>query len=218
MESFETRLKRFTTEGVHEIPLTLLNSISNFILPDLRVAKERRLDRLIFLGTHAVIQTIGQKLFGKYGRECTEFYLKNFVDGSTTDTKFSLISADIHNMRNVIAHQLISCKTHDIVFNYRMPEGWKRGADFLHINPDIYTHQFFEAFERSGRIWDYNQHVSDNQLRIRKYQFIKDWLELVRMDPISIEVSKLKSCRTLTDIEAQEDTIKELIVGKYGLT
>ena len=89
----------------------------------------------------------------------TKFYLENFVDGDTEDRKFSLISDDIHEMRNVMAHQWWSSSTHDVALNHEMPEGWKLAGDILHINPIIYAEQFARAFEKGELIDKYCETV-----------------------------------------------------------
>jgi len=167
MESFEKRLKRFSTSSLDEVPLTILNSIANFFLPELRLAKEYKLDRLIFLGTHAIIQTVSERLFRKRGPKGTRFYFESFVDGSTYDTKFSLVSDSIHAMRNVYAHQWISTRTHNITIDYRTVEGWKKEADGLHINPDIYAQHFLDGFGMGERIWNWDQMMTHKDLNRR---------------------------------------------------
>jgi hypothetical protein len=192
--------------------------VANFFLPEIQVAKEKSLDRLIFMGIHATIQTVSEKIFGKRGLEGTRFYLKHFVDGSTQDRQFSLISDDIHEMRNVVAHQWLSSRTHDIAINYAMPEGWKLEPNLLHINPDIYAEQFLASFGRGGPIWTYRQLVSDQELTIRKYQFIKDWLHLNKQSAIAQAIKTLETCTTTQDILNQETLIKQLIYKQYSLT
>jgi hypothetical protein len=81
MEPFEDRLCRFLKGSAREIPLTLLNSITNFFLPDLRKVREYKLDRFLFLVTHAVILTIEGILFDKHGPSATKSYLSSYVDG-----------------------------------------------------------------------------------------------------------------------------------------
>ncbi len=217
MELFEDRLRRFVTGNVCEIPSYLLSAIASFVLPEIRTAKDNKLDYIIFLSTHAVIQTVGEKIYGKKGESCTKFYLENFVDQLANDRKFSLISREIHEMRNVLAHQLVSGETHKIAFNYTISEGWKRDSDLLHINPEIYAEEFIGAFETGGRIWNYDRLISADELRLKKYYFLKDYLGLDKKDRITIEVRKLASCVDPSDIERQEAAIKELIICRYGL-
>jgi hypothetical protein len=123
MESFKQRLKRFVDQGELEIPGWLTVSMQNYILPEIQHAKENRLFQLVFLGTHSIIQTVSEKLFDVRGPDGTKFYLESFVDGDTKDRKFSLISDDIHEMRNVMAHQWWSSSTHDVALNHEMPRG-----------------------------------------------------------------------------------------------
>lgn len=218
METFEKRLKRFLCTDVYEIPETLLNSINNHFLPEIRIAGQHKNTRLIFLGTHAIIQTVTENIFGLRGKPGTKFYLENFVDGATLDRKFSLISDDLHEIRNVMAHQWLSVKMHDWAANYQITEGWKLESNTLHVNPDIYLEQFLDAYGAGGRVWDYENLITKKELLIRKYYYLQDWLELGKKDPISMEIAKLKSCATFQDMQNQEAVIKQLIRQKYNIT
>jgi hypothetical protein len=113
LEPHQKRILRFLDGSPDEIALTLLNSISNFFLPDLRFVGEHKKDRLVFLGTHAIIQIVSKHLFGKRGLDATEFYLRHFVDGEVVHLQFSKISRILHEMRNVLAHQWLSALAYD---------------------------------------------------------------------------------------------------------
>lgn len=217
MESSKKRLKRFVDQDELDIPGWMTVSMQNYILPELYTAKVNKLDTLIFLGTHAIIQTISEKLFGLKGVAGTKFYLENFVDGNTQDKKFSLISDDIHEMRNVMAHQWWSSSTHEIALNHEMSEGWKQEPDLLHINPEIYVEQFARAFEGGEFIDKYHQLLTDEQRAIRKYYFLRDWLKLSKSDAIAQEIKKLERCATMQDIHTQESVIKQMIYNVYSL-
>lgn len=67
MESFDDRLRRFLGSE-DEVPLTLILWAQNLLLPGVRVARAKRLDNLLFLSTHAFIQTFSEKALGKLGR------------------------------------------------------------------------------------------------------------------------------------------------------
>lgn len=78
MESFETRLRRFVENPPGEIFGTLLNSIANYLLPQLRAILPRleaNVD-LFFLGSHAIAQTVSEKLLGERGAKGTFAYLE----------------------------------------------------------------------------------------------------------------------------------------------
>jgi hypothetical protein len=217
MEAYKKRLKGFVDQSELEIPGWMTISMQNYILPELYVAKEKKLDRLIFLGTHSIIQTIAEKLFDTKGPAGTQFYLENFVDGNTQDKRFSLISDDIHEMRNVMAHQWWAVSTHEIALNHEMSEGWKREPGLLHINPEVYVEQFARAFERGELIEKYCQLLTEEQRAVRKYYFIRDWLRLSTSDPIAQEIKKLDKCASMQDIRNQERLIKQMIYSVYSL-
>jgi len=217
MEAYKKRLKGFLDQSELEIPGWMTVSMQNYILPELYVAKEKKLDMLIFLGTHATIQTISEKLFDIGGPTGTKFYLETFVDGKSEDRKFSLISDDIHEMRNVMAHQWWASSTHEIALNHEMSEGWKREPNLLHINPEVYVEQFARAFERGELIDKYRQLLTDEQRAVRKYYLIRDWLRLSEPDPIAQEIKKLDKCASMQDIRTQESVIKQMIYNVYGL-
>src|SRR5262249_23818597 len=163
--------------------------ISNFLLPELRAAREAKADHLLFLGTHAVIQTVGQSIFGLEGLAATSFYLKHFVDGDAPDTTFSLIAEDLHDMRNVIAHQWFSRPLHDVAITYAIPEGWKAVGDTIHINPDIYAGRFLSGFEAGGSIWDYDVLVTDEVLCVRRLEYAARLMKLGRKHPLRVRIA-----------------------------
>lgn len=217
MEPFAERLRRFLYSGVDEIPLTLLNSVSNFFLPDLSSAGERKLDRLVFLGTHAIIQTIGKHIFNRGGNDATKFYLEHFVDGAEPHLKFSDIADLIHDLRNVLAHQWLSHRSYSYAIDYRIKEGWIHGPDGIHINPDVYLHQFLDGFGASGKIWHYRDLLTERERLLVKYRYITHWLGLKGKHPICREV---KSLAALPDGEAltnAEQRIREIIAKEYDL-
>jgi hypothetical protein len=218
METFQQRLKRFIWNFPFEIPETLLNSISNHFLPQLRKADEQNLDMLVFLGTHAIIQTVSEKIFGKSGLEGTKFYLEHFVDGATEDRKFSLIAEDLHSLRNSVAHSWMSSQMHRMALDYIMQEGWKLERHELHLNPHVYFEQFLTGFAAGGPIWNYHLYVTKEEFQIRKYLFIRDWLQLNRKDSISIEINKLQKLTDPQDIPLQHAIVLKLIVERYKIS
>jgi hypothetical protein len=217
VEPFKARLGRFLYSGIDEIPLTLLNSISNSFLRDLRSAGERKLDRLVFLGTHAIIQTVGKHIFNRRGKDATGFYLAHFVDGTESHLKFSEIADLIHELRNVLAHQWLSYRSYSYAIDYRISEGWAHGPDGIHINPAVYLDQFLKGFDADDKIWSYRDLLTERERLLVKYRYITSWLGLKGKHPISQEVKRLA---TLTDGDAlagAERRIREMIEKKYGL-
>lgn len=217
MESFEERLRRFVNGAPEEFALTLVNSIANFLVPQIRVAADHELHELVFLGTHSIMQTVGEKILGKTGPEATRSYLESLVDGDTDDTRFSLISDDLHEMRNVTAHQWMSRRTHCIALDCKMAEGWKRAVD-LHINPTVFAQHFLRGFGPGGKIYLlHRKMVTKRDLVLRKYDFVRDWLDLKSKDPIATEIKQLAALTAEPDLQAQEAKVRQLIFERYGI-
>lgn len=215
MESFDSRLKRFLGNE-REIPLTLIVWAQNLLIPQLEIAKERQLDNLIFLSTHAFIQTFSENVLGKNGRDATRYFLQSFMDGSSPSEQFSLISDALHEMRNVMAHRLFSSRTHDIALDYRMTEGWQRDGYLLRVNPDVYTKQFIDAVN-GGRLWKWDRFVSTEEMIKQKYLFVLKWLDLPKSDAISQKVGQLVRLIALADIQAAARVIDSEVYLRYGL-
>ena len=215
MESFEDRLRRFL-EHEDEAPVTLLVWAQNLLLPQVRVAKDKRLDNLIFLSTHGFIQTFSEKALGRKGQEATNYFLQSFMDEKEQNRKFSHVSNELHEMRNVMAHQLFSSRTHHIVLDYVMNEGWRRDNAMIHINPDVYANQFIAAID-GGRLWQWKNFVTHEQRIKQKYLFICDWLDLPKKDPIRIAVDQLAALTGLNDIRKAASAIDAQINMRYNL-
>jgi hypothetical protein len=72
METFEDRLRRFLCNPPNEIFSTILNSIANFRIPDLRKMTDAEIYEQALLDAHAVIQTISEQIYGLFGRDATK--------------------------------------------------------------------------------------------------------------------------------------------------
>jgi hypothetical protein len=218
MESFDQRLKRYTSQNDLEIFGWLTIWLQNAYLSELRLAKENRLYHSVYLITHAIIQIVAEKMFGLRGRNGTEFYLQNFVDGDTRDRRFSLVADDIHGARNVMAHEGYSSLQHRVnYFSDEMAEGWKREANTVFLNPAIYAEQFQNAFVQGAHVLKYRQ-LTDRVRTLRKYQYIRQWLRLEKSNPIAQEIKKLEACTTLPDVRTREANIQKMIYQAYNLT
>jgi hypothetical protein len=216
METFDHRLQRFLGSGEKEIPLTLLVWGQNVLLHQLGIVRQHKLEDMIFLSTHAFIQTFSEVALGKVGRLATLFFLQNFMDGSEEHQQFSLIADEIHELRNVIAHQVFSSRTHNIAINYTMAEGWKRDQNLLHINPEIFALQF-EAALNGGRLWKWHPFVAKEEAVKQKYRFIRGWLDLPKSDLISQQIAKLEKATAMDEISRLEGPIKQAIEVRYKL-
>jgi hypothetical protein len=216
MESFKDRLRRYTVGDDLEIFGWMTGMMQNYTLRELRIASEKGLYQCVFLCSHAIIQTISESMFDKRGIDGTRFYLENFVDESVKDRKFSLITEEIHEMRNVIAHQGYSSLQHNIDFNDEMAEGWKEVSNIVYINTTIYAEQFTKAFEGGAQVLLYLQLPVEERIK-RKYSFIRKWLGLEKTNKIAQAIKKLLDSATIQDIHTQEEDVTKMIFQEYGL-
>ena len=101
-----------------------------------------------------------------------------FVDDADQSLKFSKIADRIHELRNLLAHQWLGAAGHDIIYDYTISEGWKMLSDrSLSINPEIYCRSYLNAFGPGGRIWDYEVHFNEEDLKAIKGRIVGKYLE-----------------------------------------
>jgi hypothetical protein len=194
METFKERLKRFTDGDAADTFGWMTLLLQNHNVPELRCARENKLYLCVYLMSHALIQTVSESMFGKTGLEGTRFFLRTFVDAG--GTPFSPIASEIHDVRNVIAHQAYSGLQHRIeYFADEIDAGWQKADGVLFVNPARYSLQV-EAVFRTATIFRAFQQTPQKQQLVRKYQFIRKWLALGRNDLISQKISTLESART----------------------
>lgn len=148
------------TQGHPDVAITiLLNSMHNgFINRELKMAREHSLHYLLLMGIHACILTINKYIFGKGGKKAFKDYLKNHVDGTRADLKFSLYSDKIYVRRNVLAHQWLSSIGHEFGFDSDMNEGVNEENGIVLLNTVHYFDQFQSAFKQKPKtkesIWN----------------------------------------------------------------
>lgn len=161
---------------------------------------------------------ISENMFGLTGKDGTKFYLESFVDEGAADEKFSLITDEIHDARNVMAHQGYSSLQHRVeYFANDIAEGWKQEAGTVYINPDIYAEQFENAFNHGTHVQKYRQQTDEIRI-IRKYKYIRQWLRLDKMNLIAQEIKKLETYTNIQDIRNQESVVQQMIYNAYGIT
>ena len=217
METFEERLGGLLRNSSRAISSRLLNSIANFFLPQIKKAGEARLDYPVLLGTHAIIQTVAERIFGLCGQSGTEFYLRSFVDAGTPDRTYSIIAAEIHELRNAVAHIWLSKLGHTLAFDYTISGGFEKRGAGIHFNPAVYLRDFLAGFQAGGPIWNYRNLTTDNELLIRKYEFIADWLGLPRNDPVRAQIRSLRGASAGARRDAIEEAIQADIKARYSL-
>jgi len=176
MESKEDRLRRFQNGSPVEIIDTLLNSIDNLLNRQIEHAASLACWDLTILGIHAIALTISEALFNTRGRTGYRLFLERFVDRDEPGRSYSAIADDIHNWRNVIAHQWLAQSGHDIVFDASMDLGWKRDRSTLHFNPKLYTADYITAFDAGGKIWDWQDLLTVEQAEAAKNRLIDKYL------------------------------------------
>lgn len=163
----EKRLARFQNGPPLEVIDTLLNSIDNFFNNEIVLTTKQTPPQtsLLFLGIHAVALTIGEAFFDE-SREVENYrkFLKEFMDGETEDTRFSIIADKIHDWRNMLAHQWLGSLGHSIGYDYTMTLGWQERDGILFINPEIYCKQYLQAFSSGARLWRFDSIFSQEQL------------------------------------------------------
>lgn len=177
-EPLKDRIKRFQDRDSVEVIETLLNSIDNFFNNEIRITTESNhyQTSLLFLGIHAVALTISENFFNKRGVEGYKIFLEKFVDGDKPDIKFSRIAKDIHNWRNIIAHKWLNIKGYGIEYDYTSKYGWEKRSGIIFINPRIYRKQYLSAFGVNGRIWNYKEIFTKEELNQIKNRLLLNFL------------------------------------------
>lgn len=178
-ESRENRLHRFETNPPSEIIDTLLNSIDNHFNNEIRATLDEvpYQTTLLFLGIHASILTISYGLYGEDGGRGYKTFLEHFIDGATSDTKFSTIADVIHNWRNVLAHQWIGTIGHSIGYDYDMTMGWEMRHGVMFINPRIYAEHYLNAFKAGSPLWRFDTSLTAAQLEEAKIRLLSKYIE-----------------------------------------
>ena len=152
--------------------------LQNSYLVEIKAARTKHLYLSVYLLTHAVIQMVSESMFDILGLDGTKFFLSHYVDGTDNDKRFSLVTDEIHNVRNVLAHQGYSSLQHKVeYFNDQMLEGWKNDGGTVQINPAIYAKHFEDALTKHKFTSEYEEQSAEVRI-VRKYRFIRQWLRV----------------------------------------
>jgi len=127
MQDPKSRLREFVDGHEEEIFLRMMVWAENELLPQVHRVNVSGCEVGLFLLTHGFIQTFMEKTYEQRGVGATTAFLKQFIDGARKKDRFSLIGPEMHEMRNVMAHQLYSSRTHDIAFDYRVENSIEYG-------------------------------------------------------------------------------------------
>lgn len=205
MESVEDRLERFLNGSPNEVFFTILNSLHNFLVKgEIRIALESGLYTLAMFGSHAVMQTIGEQIYGLRGPDATTHFLREFVDAACPEADFASIAAEIHELRNVGAHRWSATSQHSIVFDLTLSDGWERRGTDLHFNVGHFLECFILSFQAHGPMWELPRAIPAATAQVRKYRYLARWLELDRGDEISRAIRGLDADETTLDAQLGE--------------
>jgi hypothetical protein len=144
----------------------LIISINSFLNNEIKITVDQNPPQtsLLFMGIHAVALTISEVLFNKKGEEGYERFLKEFIDEGAEDKCFSRIAVEIHAWRNTLVHGWLSLRGHNVEYEYDMQKGFETKDETLYINPRIYLDLYLLAFQKNGRIWQYLEKMTRDDL------------------------------------------------------
>ena len=218
VETFKDRLKRYVDNPVIDTLGWMTMYLQNYPAVELKRAREAKLYFCVYLLAHTIIQTVSELMFAMTGLDGTRYFLERFADGATPDRKFSLISEDIHEIRNLIAHRAYSKRQHETqYFIDDVAEGGRREPDgTLVINPAIYSVQIENVF-LSAKLYQTFRSQPDLQLLKLKYRFIRQWLELEKTSAIAQLIKGLDRLSPAADLEAEEAKIRSAVYSRYGI-
>jgi hypothetical protein len=216
METFDERLRRYMDGRPVNIFGWMTVWAQNELVPQIKRVNKSGNEVLLFVGCHTFIQGFMEKTYGIRGSQATHDFLSRFMDGRALHDRFSAISADIHEMRNVMAHQIYSAATHTIAFDYTLKTGWQRVGSNLHISPQVFGDQFIAALD-GGRLRTWRRWTTPDLLIRQKWLFIADWLGLKRKDPLRLAVESFVKSPTLQVLVAAEPTLRQAFRATYGV-
>lgn len=178
-ESVEKRLRRFQNGSPIESIETLLNSLDNYFNNEIRATItniQQPQTSLLFLGVHAAILTISEAFWNDKSVTGYRLFLEKYVDGEQESEKFSSIGQELHDWRNIVAHQWLSSKGHSISYAYGPEWGWKKEDGILHVNPKVYCDQYLGTFKAGGKIWNYSIDFTPEELEAIKTRIINKFV------------------------------------------
>ena len=216
-ETFKERLKRYADQPAIDTLGWMTMMLQNYHAVELKRARENKLYHCVYLLAHSIVQTVSETMFGLTGLDGTHFFLEHFADGATEDKKFSMISYELHDIRNIIAHRGYSKLQHEVqYFIDDIKEGWRQENDgSLTINPAVYGTQIEDVFRRPTLYLTFSQQSPLELLRL-KYKFIRRWLDLDKNNTITKAIKALDSLDTNADLEREDNKARQLIYQRYG--
>lgn len=153
----------------------LLNlAIDKFFNNELSLTAKNKQTGLLFLGIHASALTISKALWGLSGAIGYKMFLETFMD--CTEARFSEVAQEIHDWRNILAHQLISRSGHNIDYDYNMRQGFvKRNGDLI-INPEVYLKSYLDVFVKN-KILEFFKSLNEVRQQEIKKRIVEKYLK-----------------------------------------
>jgi hypothetical protein len=213
MEDFQERLARYLDEDGVNIFGWMTIWAQNELVVQIGAVNKPNFETLLFLGTHGFMQTFMESAYHLRGVKATKAFLERFMDETPAANQFSLIADKIHEMRNVLAHQLYARHTHDIAYDYQISLGWEQHGDVLHVNPTIYGKQFISAVD-GGRLRKWRNWTTPDSLVRQKWRFVVKWLDLRKDDDIAKAVKTLLA-GSPQDIVRGTPAVRKLFAARY---
>jgi hypothetical protein len=217
-ETFTQRLKRYVDRPAVDTLGWVKVMLQNYHVLELKGARENKLYHCVYLLAHSVIQTVSEAMFGLTGLKGTHFFLEEFADGPTQDRRFSTISSEVHNVRNIIAHRGYSKTQHKVqYFIDDIKEGWRRENDgSLTINPAVYSIEIEDVFKRPALYLAFSRQSPLQLLRL-KYKFVRQWLDLGNEHAITKAIKMLDGVNENANVGQKDNDIRQLIYKTYDI-
>lgn len=181
VESKSKRLRRFVEGPPLEAFGTVLNSMKEFLFPQLERTLRCGSYDLFMLGSHSIVQFVGEYMLGREGEDTTRTFLERFVDGTPPNFRYSECAEDLHKWRNAIVHKWLWAEGRDFELDDNLDQGARMDEGVLRFNPLLYGEQFLASFEASGALCLYLRYPRADpwewkELAVGKYKFIVNWL------------------------------------------
>jgi len=175
IEPQDKRTKRLEDGTPLEIIETLLNSIHNFYNRQIDAAVDAGAWDLAFIGIHSVGVTVGTGLFTDSSLTAFTRFLREFVDTDELGYNFSEIAQELHSWRQVLVHRWLSAKGYEFGFDMEQQEGWRKVDDVVLLNPRRFHEAFNQAFTAGGKIWQWQNILSDEEQQAAKARLLANF-------------------------------------------
>lgn len=130
---------------------------------------------MAFIGIHSVGVTVGTGLFTDSPLTAFTRFLKEFVDTDEQGYNFSEIAKELHGWRQVLIHRWLSEKGYEFGFDMEQVEGWRKVDDVALLNPRRFHEAFNQAFTAGGKIWQWQNSLSDEEAQAAKARLLANY-------------------------------------------